>query len=91
MGLQTLEEDSWDEITRLHNNNTHMLHDTAYYVLDVDDSPSELNSDTQNAVAIHYRGYGKPWLGMGRSRYRTLWTRFVDYENPLLQACNINK
>eukprot|EP00250_Pteridium_aquilinum_P016835 c23315_g1_i1 orf=382-1932(-) len=89
--ILTLEEDLWDELTILHNNSTHMLDDSSSYVLDLDDTPSEFENGTQHAVAIHYRGYAKPWLGMGMSRHRSLWTRFVNYESPLLQACNINK
>lgn len=70
-------------------NNTRVL-DDLIYVVDLDET-HEVNNDFQNAAAIHYRGYAKPWLGIGLSRYRSFWTRFVNYDNPFLQECNINK
>lgn len=70
-------------------NTTHTF-GNLWHVLNVDDT-SDIKQDLQNSVAIHYSGYAKPWLEMGMNRYRSSWTRFVNYDSPLLQECNINK
>ncbi|KAI5064703.1 hypothetical protein GOP47_0019398 [Adiantum capillus-veneris] len=87
----TVELDIWDGLTVLRESNSHVWDESVCHVIDLDDALSEFANGAQEAAAVHYRGYAKPWLGMGMNRHRSLWTRFVNYENPILQACNIHK
>ncbi|KAJ8627094.1 hypothetical protein MRB53_020401 [Persea americana] len=43
------------------------------------------------AAVIHYNGNMKPWLEIGIRKYRGYWTRFVKYDHPYLQQCNIHE
>ncbi|MCO5607215.1 hypothetical protein L7F22_061408 [Adiantum nelumboides] len=89
--MLAVELDIWDGLTILLESNTHFLDESVCPVIDLNNSPSESANGTQDAAVGHYSGYAKPWLGMGMNRHRSLWTRFVNYENPLLQACNIHR
>ncbi|CAI6000845.1 unnamed protein product [Closterium sp. NIES-65] len=42
----------------------------------------------QRAAVIHYNGHAKPWLELAIPVYQRFWTRYVPYDNPLLQQCN---
>ncbi|KAL0286368.1 UNVERIFIED_CONTAM: Galacturonosyltransferase 8 [Sesamum angustifolium] len=37
---------------------------------------------------IHFNGNMKPWLDIAITQFRPLWTKYVDYENEYVQACN---
>lgn len=43
------------------------------------------------AAVIHYNGNMKPWMEIGIRKYRGYWTRFVKYDHPYLQQCNIHE
>ncbi|XP_020584195.1 probable galacturonosyltransferase 6 isoform X2 [Phalaenopsis equestris] len=48
------------------------------------------NLDIQRAAVIHYSGLMKPWLEIGIPKYRRHWNKFLQYQNPYLQQCNIH-
>ncbi|KAJ7297433.1 hypothetical protein O6H91_Y057800 [Diphasiastrum complanatum] len=45
----------------------------------------------ENAAVIHYSGNLKPWLDNGLVTYKPYWARYVKYDHPFLQECNINQ
>ncbi|KAL4200039.1 hypothetical protein AMTRI_Chr03g54400 [Amborella trichopoda] len=46
--------------------------------------------DIEKAAVLHYDGNMKPWLEIAMAKYRGYWTKFVPYEQPYLQQCNIH-
>ncbi|XP_020687602.1 probable galacturonosyltransferase 11 [Dendrobium catenatum] len=51
------------------------------YDLDIDDRI------IQSAAVLHFSGNMKPWLKLAVSKYKHLWTQFVDFERPYLRDC----
>lgn len=47
------------------------------------------NERIEKAAVIHYDGIMKPWMDIGIRRYKGLWTKHVNFDNPLLRQCNI--
>ncbi|XP_014495871.1 probable galacturonosyltransferase 6 isoform X1 [Vigna radiata var. radiata] len=41
------------------------------------------------AAVIHFDGIRKPWLDIAMGRYRSYWTKFVEFDHPILQRCNL--
>lgn len=46
--------------------------------------------DIERAAAIHYDGIMKPWLDVGIKKYKGYWNKYVDYDHPYLQRCNLH-
>lgn len=42
------------------------------------------------AAVLHYDGVMKPWLDIGIARYKSYWTKHVNYDHPYLQQCNVH-
>ncbi|KAL6007342.1 hypothetical protein ACLOJK_032839 [Asimina triloba] len=47
--------------------------------------------EIDKAAVIHYDGNMKPWLDSAIPKYRGYWSKFLKYENPYLQRCNIHE
>ncbi|XP_022758340.1 probable galacturonosyltransferase 5 isoform X3 [Durio zibethinus] len=47
--------------------------------------------DIENAAVIHYDGVMKPWLEIGIAKYKSYWSKHVQYDHPYLQRCNIHE
>lgn len=43
----------------------------------------------KNFVVLHYNGNMKPWLELGIPKYRSSWVKFLNREDPFLNACNV--
>ncbi|XP_010689639.1 probable galacturonosyltransferase 10 isoform X1 [Beta vulgaris subsp. vulgaris] len=41
-------------------------------------------------AVLHYNGNSKPWLKIGIEKYKPLWEKYVDYDHPILQHCNVH-
>lgn len=41
-------------------------------------------------AVLHYNGNSKPWLKIGIEKYKPLWEKYVDYDHPILQQCNVH-
>eukprot|EP01018_Ginkgo_biloba_P000884 Gb_01712 [translate_table: standard] len=65
--------------------------DSSWHVLGLGYNPSVERSDIDNAAVVHYNGNMKPWLELAMAKYRPYWTRYVKFDNPYLQQCNINE
>ncbi|KAL6841634.1 hypothetical protein ACP4OV_028573 [Aristida adscensionis] len=46
--------------------------------------------EIESAAVIHYSGKLKPWLEISIPKYRDYWNRYLSYDNPYLQQCNIH-
>ena len=67
----------------------YMILDNTTHVLNVDGT--EDRNNVREAEVIHYGGYAKPWLELGIGKYKSFWTRFVNFDNLILQECNVHK
>lgn len=52
------------------------------------------NADTSSkaieiAAVVHYNGNLKPWLDIGISKFKPYWAKYVKYDHPWLQQCNL--
>lgn len=53
---------------------------------------SELGrGEIERAALIHYDGTMKPWLEIGIGKYKSYWSKHVNYNHPYLQQCNIHQ
>ncbi|KAL5972338.1 putative galacturonosyltransferase 4 [Asimina triloba] len=64
--------------------------DRTWHVLGLGYNPNVDQKQIEQAAVIHYNGNMKPWLEISMPKYRSYWTRFIDYDQPYLQDCNIN-
>lgn len=62
--------------------------DKSWHVLGLGYNPSISQEEIRNAAVVHFNGNMKPWLDIGMNQFRPLWTKYVDYENEYIQACN---
>lgn len=62
--------------------------DKSWHVLGLGYNPFIDKAEITNAAVVHFNGNLKPWLDIGMLQYRPLWTKYVDYENEHIQACN---
>lgn len=69
---------------------THPL-DKSWHVLGLGYNPSVDRSEIDNAAVVHYNGNMKPWLELAMTKYRPYWTKYIKYDHPFLQQCNINE
>ncbi|KAG9142727.1 hypothetical protein Leryth_005487 [Lithospermum erythrorhizon] len=47
--------------------------------------------DIEQASVIHFNGIMKPWLDIGIDKYKRYWKKYVNYQHPYLQQCNIQE
>lgn len=64
--------------------------DRWWHVLGLGHDSSISRRDVEKAAVIHYDGNMKPWLEIAIDKYRGYWNKFLDYNNPYLQQCNIH-
>ncbi|XP_043700708.1 probable galacturonosyltransferase 4 [Telopea speciosissima] len=64
--------------------------DRSWHVLGLGYDPNVSQKDIEQAAVVHYNGNMKPWLEIGMPKYRSYWTKFVDYDQLYLRECNIN-
>ena len=69
--------------------NNIMVLDRRWHILGLGyDSGIDTNKIEQAAV-IHFNGIRKPWMDIGLGRYKSYWSKFMKFDHPLLQRCNI--
>uniref|UniRef100_A0A7N0V0B7 Hexosyltransferase n=1 Tax=Kalanchoe fedtschenkoi TaxID=63787 RepID=A0A7N0V0B7_KALFE len=69
-------------------NLTHPLN-KSWHVLGLGYSPSIDKAEIENAAVVHYNGNMKPWLEIAMTKYRSYWTKYIKYDHPYLQTCNL--
>lgn len=62
--------------------------DKSWHVLGLGYNPSINMDEITNAAVVHFNGNMKPWLDIAINQFRPLWTKYVDYDNEFVQACN---
>jgi alpha-1,4-galacturonosyltransferase len=67
----------------------YLILDNTIHVLNIDGT--EAQNNTRDADVVHYGGYAKPWLELGMGKYKSFWTRFLNFDNRILQECNVHK
>ncbi|KAL5080928.1 hypothetical protein RYX36_009349 [Vicia faba] len=66
-----------------------MVLDRRWHILGLGyDSDIDTNKIEQAAV-IHFDGIRKSWMDIGLARYKSYWSKFINFDLPLLQRCNI--
>ncbi|KAL5562343.1 hypothetical protein UlMin_032090 [Ulmus minor] len=63
--------------------------DRGWHVLGLGYDPALNQTEIENAAVIHYNGNYKPWLDLAISKYKSYWSKYVIFDNPYLQNCNI--
>ncbi|KAJ8767010.1 hypothetical protein K2173_012519 [Erythroxylum novogranatense] len=63
--------------------------DRTWHVLGLGYDPALNKTEIKNAAVVHYNGNYKPWLDLAVSKYKSYWSRYVRYDNPYLQRCDI--
>ncbi|KAI5019960.1 hypothetical protein ZWY2020_044848 [Hordeum vulgare] len=64
--------------------------DRSWHVLGLGYNPHVSSRDLERAAVIHYNGNLKPWLEIGLPKFRSYWSKYLDYDQPFLRECNIN-
>jgi len=62
----------------------------SWHVLGLGYNPHVNSRDIERAAVIHYNGNMKPWLEIGLPKFRSYWSKYLDYDQSFLQECNIN-
>ncbi|KAK4440494.1 Galacturonosyltransferase 8 [Sesamum alatum] len=60
----------------------------SWHILGLGYNPSISMNEIKNAAVIHFNGNMKPWLDIAITKYRPLWTKYVDYGNEHARSCN---
>ncbi|XP_077214589.1 putative galacturonosyltransferase 4 isoform X2 [Tasmannia lanceolata] len=64
--------------------------DRSWHVLGLGYNPNVNQKQIDRAAVLHYNGNMKPWLEIGIPKYRSYWSRFLDYDQVYLRDCNIS-
>nr|CAB3482690.1 unnamed protein product [Digitaria exilis] len=62
----------------------------SWHVLGLGYNPHVNSRDIERATVIHYNGNMKPWLEIGLPKFRSYWSKYLNYDQPFLRECNIN-
>ncbi|KAF6148394.1 hypothetical protein GIB67_036609 [Kingdonia uniflora] len=65
--------------------------DRGWHVLGLGYDPALNQTEIENAGVVHYNGNYKPWLDLAVSKYKVYWSKYVMFNNPYLQLCNISE
>lgn len=65
--------------------------DRGWHVLGLGYDPALNLTEIENAAVIHYNGNYKPWLNLAVSKYKSYWSRYLMFDNPYFQLCNISE
>ncbi|CAL5011668.1 unnamed protein product [Urochloa decumbens] len=63
----------------------------SWHVLGLGYNPHVNSRDIERAAVIHYNGNMKPWLEIGLPKFRSYWSKYLNYDQHFLQECNINR
>ncbi|ESW19558.1 hypothetical protein PHAVU_006G135100 [Phaseolus vulgaris] len=62
----------------------------SWHVLGLGYNPNVGQKDIEQSAVVHYNGNMKPWLEISIPKFRSYWTKYVDYNHVYLRECNIN-
>ncbi|XP_027919919.1 probable galacturonosyltransferase 6 isoform X1 [Vigna unguiculata] len=69
--------------------NKTMILDRRWQVLGLGYDSDVDKNQIERAAVIHFDGIRKPWLDIAVGRYKSYWTKFVEFGHPILQRCNL--
>ncbi|CAA6667914.1 unnamed protein product [Spirodela intermedia] len=61
----------------------------SWHVLGLGYNPGISREEIQNAAVVHFNGNMKPWLDIAMNQFRSLWTKYVDYDMEAIRLCNV--
>ncbi|CAI7798307.1 unnamed protein product, partial [Closterium sp. NIES-54] len=70
------------------NGLTHAI-DPSWHVLGLGYNPHLDMTAISKAAVIHWNGNQKPWLKIALPNYRSLWTKYVNFDDPWLSQCGV--
>ncbi|KAH1208805.1 hypothetical protein AAZX31_15G117800 [Glycine max] len=62
----------------------------SWHILGLGYNPNVNQRDIEQSAVVHYNGNMKPWLEISIPKFRSYWTKYVDYDHVYLRECNIN-
>lgn len=62
-----------------------------WHALGLGYNPGLDTDELDGAAVVHYNGNMKPWLDIAIAKFKPYWTKYVKYDHPFLQQCNINE
>lgn len=65
--------------------------DRSWHTLGLGYDPALNQTEIESAAVIHYNGNYKPWLDLSITKYKSYWSRYVMYQSPYLQICQITE
>ncbi|KAL9239716.1 hypothetical protein vseg_014011 [Gypsophila vaccaria] len=65
--------------------------DPRWHLLGLGFDMQVMTNDIEQAAVIHYDGIMKPWLDIGVKKYKGYWNRYVNFDHPYLQQCNLHE
>ncbi|KAJ7972709.1 Hexosyltransferase [Quillaja saponaria] len=65
--------------------------DRRWHVVGLGYDSSVEQGNIQRAAVVHYDGVRKPWSDIAVGRYSGYWSKFLKYDHPYLQQCNIHE
>lgn len=63
----------------------------SWHVLGLGYNPAIDEGQIEEAAVIHYNGNMKPWLDIAISKFKPYWSKYVMYDHPFVQQCNIHE
>ncbi|XP_024924942.3 probable galacturonosyltransferase 6 [Ziziphus jujuba] len=63
---------------------------TRWHILGLGYESGVARGNIERAAVIHYDGLMKPWLDIVIGKYKGYWSKYVNYDHPYLQQCNIH-
>lgn len=64
--------------------------DKRWHVMGLGRDSGAKEVDIEQAAVIHYDGIMKPWLDIGKEKYKRYWNIHVPYHHTYLQQCNLH-
>ncbi|XP_004486385.1 probable galacturonosyltransferase 4 [Cicer arietinum] len=62
----------------------------SWHVLGLGYNPNINQKDIERSAVMHYNGNMKPWLEISIPKFRSYWSKYVNYNHVFLRECNIN-
>ncbi|CAL5184060.1 unnamed protein product [Lathyrus oleraceus] len=62
----------------------------SWHVLGLGYNHNVNQKEIERAAVMHYNGNMKPWLEISIPKFRSYWTKYVNYNHVYLRECNIN-
>lgn len=69
--------------------NKTMVLDRRWHILGLGYDSGVDRNEIERAAVIHYDGIRKPWLDIAMGRYKGYWSKFMKFDHPIVQRCNL--